>query len=563
MRTHKLFLTFAILSGLALGVRAQEKAPALQPADGPWYIGIGGGTSFGQATFYSITEEGIRSWGLQGGLFGGYRFNRLISLEAGLQVGGQSQFNLDCCPYWLGTDGVWQATQVIDKDGWYFDDLQVATRWARFAVQANINMLSFIRGNNRWSLDISPQISVLNTKSKWMGNLSDGQGYHEELQPANWHLGLGGQVGAGFAITPNWKLGLYGGITALTGKRFDCIPNKAHNTNLIWDAGLKLTFSFGKGKKKAAEAAAAAAAAAEAARLAAAQQAAEQARIAAEQAAREKAAAEAAEAAARAAREQAAAEAAAKAAAEQAARYYDGIFPAIYFGPATAELSAEAKTQLQEVARIMAAYPGTAISLDGYYYRWTEDVKYSNVLTEKRLQNVKAYLVEQGVDETRIDPLTNRGIDAISVRSADARRVEINIVENGTAADQLAAREAEARRIAAAEAAQASGNVFGSVFFADSSADIDKDGMDHLREVKTYLDQHPDMVAVLFGFASQYGSAEFNKLISESRIKKVKEALVELGVPASRINPVVNKGVDENAKSSKDARRVDVFTVEK
>ena len=54
-----------------------------------------------------------------------------------------------------------------------------------------------------------------------------------------------------------------------------------------------------------------------------------------------------------------------------------------------------------------------------------------------------------------------------------------------------------------------------------------------------------------------------NKLISESRIKKVKEALVELGVPASRINPVVNKGVDENAKSSKDARRVDVFTVEK
>ena len=97
MRTHKLFLTFAILSGLALGVRAQEKAPALQPADGPWYIGIGGGTSFGQATFYSITEEGIRRWGLQGGLFGGYRFNRLVSLEAGLQMGGQSQFNLDCC----------------------------------------------------------------------------------------------------------------------------------------------------------------------------------------------------------------------------------------------------------------------------------------------------------------------------------------------------------------------------------------------------------------------------------------------------------------------------------
>ena len=559
MRTHKLFLTFAILSGLALGVRAQEKAPALQPADGPWYIGIGGGTSFGQATFYSITEEGIRSWGLQGGLFGGYRFNRLVSLEAGLQMGGQSQFNLDCCPYWLGTDGVWQATQVIDKDGWYFDDLQVATRWAKFAVQANFNMLSFIRGNDRWSLDLSPQISVLNTKSKWMGNLSDGQGYHEELQPANWHLGLGGQVGAGFAITPNWKLGLYGDITALTGKRFDCIPNKAHNTNLIWDAGLKVTFTFGNNKRKAAEAAAAAAAAAEAARLAAEAAAAEQARIAAEQAAREKAAAEAA---ALAAREKAAAEAAERAAREEAAKYYTGTFQSIYFGPATAELSAEAKTQLQEAARIMAAYPKTTISLDGYYYKWTEDVWYSNKLTEQRLQNVKDYLVEQGVDEMRIHPITNRGIDEVSVRSADARRVEISVVEKETAASQREDLEADARRIAAAEAALASGNVFGSIFFEDNSIAIDKDGKAHLREVKAYLDQHPDQVAVLFGFASKSGSAEYNKVISEKRIAKVKEALIELGVPASRIHPVANKGVDENAKSSKDARRVDVFTVE-
>ena len=561
MRTHKLFLTFAILSGLALGVRAQEKAPALQPADGPWYIGIGGGTSFGQATFYSITEEGIRSWGLQGGLFGGYRFNRLISLEAGLQVGGQSQFNLDCCPYWLGIDGTWKATQVIDKDGWYFDDLQVATRWAKFAIQANINMLSFIRGNDRWSLDLSPQISVLNTKSKWMGNLSNGQGYHEELQPGNWHLGLGGQVGAGFAFTPNWKLGLYGGITALTGKRFDCIPNKAHNTNLIWDAGLKLTFTFGNNKRKAAEAAAAAAAAAEAARVAAEQAAAERARIAAaEQAAREKAAAEAA---AKAAREKAAAEAAERAAREEAAKYYNGTFPTIYFGPASAELSAEAKTQLQEVARIMAAYPKTTISLDGYFFQWADDLKYSVRITDKRLQAVKDYLVEQGVDELRIHPITNRGADEKAMRTADALRVEISVVEKETAASQRVELEADARRIAAAEAALASGNVFGSIFFEDNSISIDKDGMDHLREVKSYLDQHPDKVAVLFGFASKSGTAAYNKIISERRIDKVKESLIKLGVPASQIHPVVIKGVDESAKSSKDARRVDVFTVEK
>jgi len=436
MRTHKMFLTFAILCSVALEVCAQEKAPALQPADGPWYIGIGGGTSFGQATFYSITEEGIRSWGLQGGLFAGYRFNRLFSLEAGIQVGGQSQFNLDCCPYWLGTDGTWQATQVIDKDGWYFDDLETATRWGKLALQANFNMLSFIRNNKRWSLDLSPQISLVNTATRWKGNLSMGQGYHEEMQPVNWHLGLGGQVGVGFAITPKWKLGLYGDITALTGNRFDCIPNKAHNTNLLWDAGIKLTFSFGNHKRKAAEAAAAAAAA-EAARLAAERQAAEQARLAAERAAREKAAAEQA-AREQAAREKAAAEAAAaKAAAEEAAKYYHGSFPVIFFGPATAELSAEAKTQLQEVARIMAAYSKTTISLDGYFYKWAEDKWYSNVLTEKRLQKVKDYLVAQGVDEMRIHPITNQGADLIATRSVEARRVEIKVVGKEAAAGRV------------------------------------------------------------------------------------------------------------------------------
>ena len=92
---------------------------------------------------------------------------------------------------------------------------------------------------------------------------------------------------------------------------------------------------------------------------------------------------------------------------------------------------------------------------------------------------------------------------------------------------------------------------------------IDKDGMDYLREVKSYLDQHPDKVAVLFGFASKSGTAAYNKIISERRIDKVKESLIKLGVPASQIHPVVIKGVDESAKSSKDARRVDVFTVEK
>ena len=386
MSKRRIFLSLVALLGLAWGARGQEN---------PWYVGLGGGTSFGQATFSSITESGVRSWGLQGGLFGGYKFSRLISLEAGFQYGQQKQYNLTCCPYWLATDGQWKATQVLDKDGWYFEDLTVPTRWFKIALQANFNLLSFIKSNNHWFLDLSPQISAVNTKSTWQGNLSHGQGYHEEVQAANWHLGLGGQLGFAYAFNDLVKLGLYGGVTALTGKRFDMIPNKAHKTNLIWDAGLKLTFSFGKNKKKeaAALAAAEAAAAQEAARLAA---------------------------------EQAAREAAEAAAAAEAAKYYHGTFPNVYF--ADNSTSIEGAENLDEVARLLEQYPNTVISLYGYASKSGEE-NYNLRISEKRVEKVKNYLVEKGIDPDRINPIVGKGVDHDAKWNKDARRVEIVVVE--------------------------------------------------------------------------------------------------------------------------------------
>ena len=419
------FIAFLSLSSVAWGQK--ESGGPWTPVDNPWYAGVGVGTSFGQATFSSITEDGVRSWGLQGGVSGGYKFNRLISLEAGFQYGRQSQFNLDCCPYWLATDGQWKATQVLDKDGWYFEDLTVPTRWFKIALQANFNLLSFIKGNNHWFLDLSPQISAVNTKSTWQGNLSHGQGYHEEVQAANWHLGLGGQLGFAYAFNDLVKLGLYGGVTALTGKRFDMIPNKAHKTNLIWDTGLKLTFSFGKNKKReaAALAAAEAEAAAEAARLAAEQAAREKAtREAEEEAAQEKAAQEAA---ARAAREKAEREAAEAAAAAEAAKYYHGTFENIYFADNSIKLGAET-AKLDEVARILEQYPNTVVALYGYASKTGEE-SYNQRLTDKRVEKVKNYLLEKGVDAARITPIEGKGVDHNAKWNKDARRVEIVVVE--------------------------------------------------------------------------------------------------------------------------------------
>ena len=51
MSKRSILLSLAALIWLAWGARGQEI---------PWYVGLGGGTSFGQATFSSITEEGVR-----------------------------------------------------------------------------------------------------------------------------------------------------------------------------------------------------------------------------------------------------------------------------------------------------------------------------------------------------------------------------------------------------------------------------------------------------------------------------------------------------------------------
>ena len=110
MKKHSIITLLMVMVFMATGVQTASAQHVTKDSQPSWYVGLGGGTSFGQATFSSITEAGVRSWGLQGGLFGGYKFSRLISLEAGFQYGQQKQYNLTCCPYWLATDGTWKAT---------------------------------------------------------------------------------------------------------------------------------------------------------------------------------------------------------------------------------------------------------------------------------------------------------------------------------------------------------------------------------------------------------------------------------------------------------------------
>lgn len=209
-----------------------------------------------------------------------------------------------------------------------------------------------------------------------------------------------GRFGAGvdFRLGDRVTLGIEYNANVLSdrfnSKRAD---NADWQMNLL--AGLK--FNIGKNNRpSAAYAAAAADAAAAAAALEAAEKAREE-RIAAEKKAEEEAAAKAREAEARANEEAAKAKAAAEKLAEHnriAAEHSDNVF----FLIGSSKIRTNEAAKIKEIAEWLKANPDYTVSVVGYADRETGNAETNMKLSERRTANVKAMLIEAGIDESRI-----------------------------------------------------------------------------------------------------------------------------------------------------------------
>ena len=394
-----------LLAMLAAGVQtASAQDSSQRDYKRGWYAGLSGGTSFGQATFRSITESKTNV-GAQFGVFGGYQFSRLFSVEALATMGGQKQTSLDCDPFWLATDGEYTFAPVLGKQGNYYRDLEAKTQWMRFGLQANFDVLSLLtKPTTRWSVTLSPQVSAVTTCTKHLAT-----GYEQEFD-RQWHLGLGGQAAVGYRVAKNVGLQLYGGITCLTGDRFDNIPKYHHKSNLMYEAGLKLSYHFGK-KGKAAPVVEEAAVIAEPEP----QPVVEQKPVVEEkpQPVVEKA--------------QPVAET--TAVAEQKPEVEEAApaeLPVIYFANNSSHLSADETAKLDAVADMMKAQPEVTLSIVGHASN-IGSKQYNRKLSQRRANSVKRQLVRRGIDASRLKPVVGRGIDRDAADSKQARRVELII----------------------------------------------------------------------------------------------------------------------------------------
>ena len=216
-----------------------------------WYVGIEGGMPFGFSTFSSFGHDKTHL-GWAAGLYGGYRFNSIFSAELSAKYGEMNLSAQDCCVernYWLGSDGVRYKAGVLGMDSWEYANLKSHVRMGQYGARVNINLLGLFRktADSRWDLAVSPHIYAVTTKA-------DIQTIADEAKvmngSTNWHLGYGADLQVGYQLTSCLKLGIYSGLTRLTGERMDGMPEHLHKNNFIWESGIRLGISFAKAKKK-------------------------------------------------------------------------------------------------------------------------------------------------------------------------------------------------------------------------------------------------------------------------------------------------------------------------
>ncbi len=231
-------------------VKAEVKEDGKTISQG-WYVGIEGGMPFGFSTFSSFGHDKTHL-GWAAGLYGGYRFNSIFSAELSAKYGEMNLSAQDCCVernYWLGSDGVRYKADVLGMDSWEYANLKSRVRMGRYGARVNVNLLGLFHktANSRWNLAVSPHIYAVTTKADIQTIADDAKVMKGST---NWHLGYGADLQVGYQLTSCLKLGIYSGLTRLTGERMDAMPEHLHKNNFVWESGIRLGISFAKAKKK-------------------------------------------------------------------------------------------------------------------------------------------------------------------------------------------------------------------------------------------------------------------------------------------------------------------------
>ena len=244
-------LVAVLVSILSFSFAKAEASDSNLPDSKGWYLGVDGGLPFGLSTFSSFGHDKTHL-GWAAGIYGGYRFNPIFSAELSARYGEVNLSAQDCCVernYWLGSDGMLYKASVLGMDSWEYTQLKSHVRMGWYGARVHLNLLGLLRNtaHSRWTVAVSPHLYAVTTCAD-IQTLAD----HAEVMKGStrWHLGYGASLQAGYQLTSNLNLGIYSGLTRLSGERMDGMPEHLHKNNFVWESGIRLGISFSKKKNK-------------------------------------------------------------------------------------------------------------------------------------------------------------------------------------------------------------------------------------------------------------------------------------------------------------------------